>query len=122
MIPGWMLLAVPAISAYKLSSEAIVVPRQAVNDTSPACIPQHDQDPKARAVAVAVRNTGFIYGPSLIGNAAPFPNGTLGNARTAYDMSQWTLDRTIIDNDVTNDAKAVQAAIVAVSWCPLAKL
>ena len=89
--------------------------RQAVNDTTPACLLQHDPDPKARAAAVAIRDQGFIYGPSLIGDAAFFPNGTLGNARTQYDMALWGTDRAEIDNRVAADAALIQAAIVAVS-------
>ncbi len=89
--------------------------RQAVNDTTPACLPQQDSNQNARAAAVTVRAKGFIYGPSLIGEAAPFPNGTLGNARTQYDMALWGTDRAEIDNRVAADAALVEAAIVTVS-------
>ncbi|KAI1412776.1 Lipoxygenase [Hypoxylon sp. FL1857] len=84
-----------------------------VNDTTPACLPQSDNDPKARAQAVATRKDGFVYGPSLIGQAAPFPNGTLGNARSQHDMDLWSVDRTAIDNAVDEDVKVIQMAITA---------
>ncbi|KAH8103496.1 lipoxygenase [Cristinia sonorae] len=83
------------------------------DNTTLAKLPQYDPNRKARAAAVAVRNEGFIYGPSLIGEAAFFPNGTLGNARTAHDMDVWTLDREMIDVFVAQDVQAVSAAIAA---------
>lgn len=79
-----------------------------------ACIPQLDPNKKARADGVAVRNAGFIYGPSLIGQAAFFPNGTLGNARSAADMALWEVDRAIIDDDIAADVTKIQAAITSV--------
>ncbi|KAI1136421.1 Lipoxygenase [Hypoxylon sp. FL0543] len=107
-----------ALGAFAITSEAFPQPRrfttrQVSNDTSPACIPQSDSDPKARAQGVATRKAGFEYGPSLIGQAAPFPNGTLGNARSQYDMDLWSVDRDIIDNDVAKDVAAIQQAITA---------
>lgn len=83
--------------------------------SSKACIPQLDPDKKARAARVAARDAGFIYGPSLIGQAAFFPNGTLGNARTASDMALWGVDREIIDDDITADVAQIQTAITSVS-------
>jgi hypothetical protein len=82
-----------------------------LQDNSTACLPQNDPDPSGRAAAVAVRYAGFIYGPSLIGQAAFFPNGTLGNARVADDMALWGVDRAIIDADVQEDVVAVVGAI-----------
>ncbi|KAI0377205.1 Lipoxygenase [Hypomontagnella monticulosa] len=84
-----------------------------VDDISLACLPQKDEDPETRAEGVAARQAGFIYGPSLIGQAAPFPNGTLGNARTRSDMEVWNVDRTEIDNAVAKDVKVIKAAIAA---------
>ena len=83
------------------------------NATGPACLPQKDPNPKERAANVAIQNAGFIYGPSLIGDAAPFPNGTLGNARTAADMTLWGQDRETIDNAIAQDAALVQKAVEA---------
>lgn len=111
------------LGAFAITGEALPqlgrhTARQSVNDTSPACLPQSDSDQDARAREVATRKAGFIYGPSLIGQAAPFPNGTLGNARSQYDMDLWNVDRTAIDNAVAEDVKAIQAAIEAVSNVP----
>ncbi|KAH8096629.1 lipoxygenase [Cristinia sonorae] len=81
--------------------------------TLPATVPRKDPNPKARAAAVAARDEGFIYGPSLIGQAAFFPNGTLGNARTQHDMDLWAIDRATIDGFVAKDVEAVSAALAA---------
>jgi hypothetical protein len=83
--------------------------------TGPACLPQDDPDPKQRAAGVASRDDGFVYGPSLIGEAAPFPNGTLGNARSQADMDLWGVDREVIDALIEKDVETIQGAIVAVS-------
>lgn len=87
------------------------------SDDSQGCIPQDDLEPKKRAAAVEVRNKGFTYGPSLIGEAAFFPNGTLGNARSKADYDLWAVDRKEIDSRITKDVEAVQAAIKGVSFC-----
>jgi hypothetical protein len=83
------------------------------NVSNTACIPQNDPNPKQRADGVSARNAGFIYGPSLIGEAAPFPNGTLGNARSKSDYDTWSIDRNEIDGLIANDTEAVGAAIKA---------
>ncbi|RYP80629.1 hypothetical protein DL769_002374 [Monosporascus sp. CRB-8-3] len=87
--------------------------RQLTGDTSPASIPQNDGDPEGRAAGVAERRAGFGYGPSLIGEAAPFPNGALGDIRTAHDYSVWEVDRNQIDAAVAKDIEATTAAIQA---------
>lgn len=79
--------------------------------TYPACIPQLDPNPEARAAAVSARRDGFIYGPSLTGEAAPFPNGTLGNARSKADYDAWSQDRAIIDDLIALDVQSLQGAI-----------
>lgn len=101
-------------AVYAIPQPRVAAIRRAENPT-PACLPQDDPDPKARAAGVQTRNEGFIYGPSLIGEAAPFPNGTLGNARHEADMDIWRVDREEIDARVAKDVQAVQAAILAVS-------
>ncbi|KAJ2983675.1 hypothetical protein NQ176_g514 [Zarea fungicola] len=77
------------------------------------CIPQQDSNPRGRAAGVAQRNSGFIYGPSLIGEAAPFPNGTLGNARSRADYALWSVDREEIDSRLGADVQQIQLAIQA---------
>ena len=105
------LLAQAAPQSYHL-----VARQDAPNNTAvTAVLPQNDSNPSERKAAVAYRNANFIYGPSLIGEAAPFPNGTLGNARTKSDMDLYAPDRANIDARVAKDAQAIQAAIVKVS-------
>ncbi|RYP72922.1 hypothetical protein DL771_003960 [Monosporascus sp. 5C6A] len=85
--------------------------RQLTGDTSPASIPQNDSDPERHAAGVGERRAGFGYGPSLISEAAPFPNGALGDIRTAYDYSVWEVDRNLIDAAVAKDVEVTTAAI-----------
>ncbi|KAK5990493.1 Manganese 11R/13S-lipoxygenase [Cladobotryum mycophilum] len=82
-------------------------------DASAASLPQNDPNPAARKAEVAKRNAGFIYGPSLIGEAAPFPNGTLGNALSQHDMDLWGVDRKEIDGRIAMDVQALNPAIQA---------
>lgn len=90
---AYLLLSTLALAA----NAAPFFPRQAIpasgstftNDTSPARLPQNDSNPKSRAAAIAIKQAGYIYGPSLIGEAAFFLNGTLGNARVQDDMDLW---------------------------------
>lgn len=79
------------------------------------CIPQLDPNPIARAAAVSARRDGYIYGPSLTGEAAPFPNGTLGNARTKADYDTWSKDRAIVDELIALDVQSLQGAIQTVT-------
>ncbi|XWW99277.1 hypothetical protein V2A60_007286 [Cordyceps javanica] len=77
------------------------------------CIPQRDSNPRGRAARVSERNSGFVYGPSLIGEAAPFPNGTLGNARSKADYALWSVDRKEIDGRIAADLQQIQASVEA---------
>lgn len=80
------------------------------------CIPQRDSNPRGRAAGVSERNTGFTYGPSLIGEAAPFPNGTLGNARSKADYALWSVDREEIDKRIAADLQEIQETIKTVGY------
>ena len=115
-----------AHSAYlllsALSLAASAAPRTIRDTAGLATLPQNDPNPAARKAGITVRQEGFIYGPSLIGNAAPFPNGTLGNAKTQADMDLWAVDRHDIDGRVEEDVKTAGAAIQAVSHVPLVLL
>lgn len=115
------LSAYAVLSTLSLTAQAaprhvsLLSYRQVENDTSPASLPQNDSDPEGRAAAVGQRNAGFEYGTSLIGEAAPFPKGALGDIRAAYDYSVWELDRAQIDAAVEKDVEAITASIQAVS-------
>ncbi|CRG92687.1 hypothetical protein PISL3812_09752 [Talaromyces islandicus] len=106
MKPPYMPLAIAALAAG-----AIAAPSMYSNASGAACIPQHDPNPKQRAAGVSARSVGFIYGPSLIGEAAPFPNGTLGNARSRSDYNTWSIDRKKIDSLIANDTQAMGVSI-----------
>ncbi|RFU77717.1 manganese lipoxygenase [Trichoderma arundinaceum] len=105
-----LLLNSLALVAEAAPHQWQAVARQGVSQAS---LPQNDRDRKARAAEVAARNVGFVYGPSLIGEAAPFPNGTLGNALTQSDMDLWSVDRDDIDSRIMSDVAAIKPAIAA---------
>lgn len=98
-------LAIAALAGTSLAAPAA--------DSNQATVPQHDSNPKSRAAGVAARDAGFIYGPSLIGEAAPFPNGTLGNARSKADYDTWSIDRQEIDKRISADIGAIGQAVQA---------
>lgn len=80
--------------------------------------PQHATDKIARAQAIMVKREGYTYGESLMGNTAPFPNGTLGNAMVQRDLAQWKVDAEAIVTSASIDLEAAQKSIVAVSGEP----
>ncbi len=102
-----------ALSLTARAAPAISPNNNTMTSTGQATLPQNDQNPLSRKAGVAARNEGYIYGPSLIGDAAPFPNGTLGNARSKADMDLWAIDREDIDGRIEADVKVVGAAIHA---------
>ena len=112
---AYLALSVLALTAEAIPHSRHLVARQNGNNTTPACLPQNDPNPDERAAAVSASDEGYVYGPSLIGEAAPFPNGTLGNARHQADMEIWGVDREEIDARIAADLKSVEAAILAVS-------
>lgn len=77
--------------------------------------PQHAADKIARAQAIMVKREGYTYGESLMGETAPFPNGTLGNAMVQRDLAQWKVDAEAIVTSASIDLEAAQKSIVAVS-------
>jgi len=85
------------------------------SSTSQASLPQNDPNRDARAKEVAIRREGYVYGPSLIGQASPFLNGTLGDERVKQDFALWDIDRKQIEAEIKKDLPAVSAAIGAVS-------
>ena len=85
------------------------------SSTSQASLPQNDPNRDSRAKEVSTRREGYVYGPSLIGEASFFLNGTLGNERVNQDLALWDNDRKQIESEIKKDLPAVSAAISAVS-------
>jgi hypothetical protein len=83
------------------------------SNISLASISQKSTYPASRGAGVSVRKEGYQYGPSLIGEAAFFPTGRLGDARKIADLALWDVDRKLIEGDITQDIGAVKAAIAA---------
>lgn len=88
--------------------------RLAPRDVGTASITQQDNDPIARAQAVAINKAGFQYAPSLMGNASFHLGGELGQQRIADDLKLWLIDRNIVNASLNQDVAAASAAVTAV--------
>jgi hypothetical protein len=89
------------------------LPHGAASNVSSASISKRSAYPEARGAAVSARKDGYQYGPSLIGNAAFFPAGPLGEERIKQDRELWEVDRKQIEGDIAQDIGAVKASIAA---------
>lgn len=95
------------------------LPRQVLRHPRPnsnisfASISLKSAYPASRGAGVSARKEGYQYSPSLIGEAAFFPSGPLGDARKASDLALWDVDRKLIESDIVQDIGAVKAAIAA---------
>ncbi|EKD17740.1 uncharacterized protein L3040_008074 [Drepanopeziza brunnea f. sp. 'multigermtubi'] len=67
----------------------------------------------ARADAIREKAAGWLYGPSLIGNAAFFPTGVLAEKRIQSDIELFKVDSNFIRSAVVVDSPRVQQAIAA---------
>ncbi|KAL2070013.1 hypothetical protein VTL71DRAFT_14693 [Oculimacula yallundae] len=65
----------------------------------------------ARLEAISTKRQGWLYGPSLLGNASFFPTGSLGSARMQADMGLFALDSAYVAPRAQADLLAVQQAI-----------
>jgi hypothetical protein len=91
------------------TANAATVRLQPRDNGTLASLPQYDSNPAARAAAVAAKKAGYLYGPSLIGNASFYPSGTLGNARVMADRKyKLDLDFLISPRAQLLDTLAVQ--------------
>ncbi|KAH9217134.1 lipoxygenase [Leptodontidium sp. 2 PMI_412] len=67
----------------------------------------------ARLEAISIKRQGWLYGPSLLGNASFFPTGSLGIARMQSDMGLFAIDNAYISSREQADLLAVQQAVAA---------
>lgn len=104
-----------AATALPQAERRAIGGRSKPTSNGPAVLPQNDPNPEDRANGVAARDEGFVYGPSLIGEASPFLNGTLGNAWHERDMDLWSVDREEIDSRLAKDTAALQEQLASVS-------
>lgn len=107
------------LALSKLADAGSLSARQSdSNGTETVSIPQKDNSPEERRKEVTYRRENFLYNISLIGNAAAFPMGKLGDERVAMAWDQWQVDRNIITAAIVADVAEVKKAIVAVSTYP----
>jgi len=85
------------------------------NGMTKVTIPQKDASLDARKKDVSYRHDNFLYNASLVGNAAAFPMGKLGDERVALAWDQWADDRIHITAAIQQDVAEVKKALIAVS-------
>jgi hypothetical protein len=111
------LIASSLLLAFTISVDGSVlkVRQSDSNGTAKVTIPQKDSSTDARKKEVSYRHDNFLYNISLIGNAAAFPMGKLGEERVARAWDEWQEDRDNITAAIGQDLAEVKKAIVAVS-------
>ncbi|TLS20887.1 uncharacterized protein PpBr36_10753 [Pyricularia pennisetigena] len=55
-------------------------------------LPCGDRDPSARRAEIELKQETLLYGPSLLGNTAPYPDGPLGKTISLRDQKLWGAD------------------------------
>lgn len=102
------------LSALSISG-VNAIPQRARQVDGTAKITQLDPDPATRAQDVAAQRAGFLYAPSLMGDASFHLGGSLGDARIQSDLEMWMVDRNIVNASLNLDVAAASAAVNAVS-------
>ncbi|KAH8600906.1 lipoxygenase [Bisporella sp. PMI_857] len=104
------LLVTAGLGAANVNGAAL--PKRQAN-ASLATLPQYDDDPVSRAASVEVKRAGFLYGPSLMGDAAFFPTGSLGTTTVNRDFALFYADHAPSTQRAILDHRTASAAINA---------
>ncbi|KAH7397536.1 lipoxygenase [Cadophora sp. MPI-SDFR-AT-0126] len=94
-----------------ITANAFVIKRDNSTVTA-ASLPQFSNI-TARLEAINIKREGWLYGPSILGNASFFPTGALGTARMQADMALFSVESAYIGPKAQADLAAVQAAVIA---------
>lgn len=105
----------PFLLLWLLNITALIRYGNTQNTSMSYSIPTCPQNGTARQQAIAVKRTGYLYGPSLMGNTSYFPSGSLGDAMVERDIAQWTVDYTTMQKLATEDAEGALQALAQVS-------
>lgn len=89
--------------------------RQGCVPTNQTNIPQNECNATARAQAILVKRQGYLYGPSLIGDASFFPTGNLADVMIQTAIAQFEQDETVLTYEINSDLALAEAAVFAVS-------
>ncbi len=107
-------MIIPTVSLLLLASTANAAAlHHPPRDVVEASLPQFSNS-TARADAIAIKRQGWLYGPSLLGDASFFPTGALGGSRITSDIVQFRVDSAYITAASDTDLALVQQAIAAV--------
>lgn len=80
-----------------------------------ATLPMNDADRAERAREIETTRSGFLYGPSRLGNTSFYPAGPLGNAVVQADVEGGRVDAAAILKAVREDLAAVNKTMREVS-------
>jgi hypothetical protein len=80
-----LLCAGVAVEAAAIGGTSQLKPRQTV--TAAFVLPIVDTNITERVSALEIKRSGWQYGPSIAGNTAFFPTGTLGSAVALADRA-----------------------------------
>lgn len=98
----------------KLRGESWLGPQLPVTPVQRLLLPREDLDPFYRRKEVEVRQGGFLYGPSRLGNSSFFPTGVLGDAMVQQHQDKWYEDAAWLVNTVSEEAAAALSTIQSV--------
>lgn len=107
-------LACLVLSALSISG-VNAIPHLSRQDDGTAKITQLDPNPASRAQELAAQRAGYLYAPSLMGQASFHLGGSLGEARIQSDLDSWMVDRNIVNASLNADVAAASAAVNSVS-------
>lgn len=78
-------------------------------------LPCNDKDPVTRTSEIEQKQAQLLYGPSLLGNTAPFPAGPLGNNISERDQKLWGVGGQTQSLRAYADAAKVAGRVLVVS-------
>ena len=102
LIPVWAFCCTCAPLEQAVLSNA---PRVGIPEGTPDngfLLPMFDTEVHSRAEEIRFNREGFLYGPSLLGNASVFPTGALGEAMVKRDKQLWFRDVGYVTEKVNN--------------------
>jgi hypothetical protein len=90
--------------------------RQPCVPSNQTTIPQNDCNSTARAEAILVKRQGYLYGPSLLGNASFFPTGSLADVLIENDIALFEQDEGQLNALIASDFQLAEGAVIAVCF------
>jgi hypothetical protein len=107
--------ATPWSSEARTKTDITKTSVQRRQELQEATLPMNDADRAERAREIETTRSGFLYGPSRLGNTSFYPAGPLGNAVVQADVEGGRVDAAAILKSVREDLAAVNKTMREVS-------